>query len=551
MPIPYHSLPSYNELFLKYIEDFSALDRFYEFNYKSYEDFFKCIDLKKENYQSGKDFFRNELCDILREQNAAFGSGEKTFTNINLLAEHDTFAIVTGQQLGLLTGPLYTIIKAINAIQLARKLSEKFPEQKFVPVFWLEADDHDFPEINNVNVITKDFELKNISYFEKGEEQEKYLKPAGSIILDEHIEGFISQLEESFNRSDFSEELFSRIRNCYAPGADIKTAFSKFMNWVLGDEGLIFIDPSVKQIKEMLKPVFHKELSTAPVTCEKVINTSVELEESFTVQIKPKAINLFYIHEGNRYLLEPRDNDIFALKHSRQKFTKDELFGLLDTNPERFSWNVVTRPICQDYILPTVAYIGGGAEIAYFGQLKEVYKFFNLTMPVIYPRTSVTIIENRVKTFLEKNDLKFNELFYEKELNKKLSRNNSDISAGQIFSDLKDELNGIFYSYGKELSRIDTNQTDAFMKRSRQFVESMDVAQEKFTTAQAKQNDVLTKQLEKILLSVYPKETLQERSLNITYFLNKYGRDVITQLIEQIKPDIYEHQLIALSPVNN
>ncbi len=213
-----------------------------------------------------------------------------------------------------------------------------------MPVFWLEADDHDFPEINNVNVISKENELKNIKYFEKGQEQEKYLKPTGSIILDDHISTFINELEESFNKTDFSDSLFSIIRDNYKTGTNVKTAFARFLNSILGDKGLIFIDPSDILVKKILKPVFETELNTSPQVCEKVINTSVELEADYAVQVKPKAINLFYIHEGNRYLLEPRDNDIYALKHSRQKFTKEELFNLLETNPERFSWNVVTRP---------------------------------------------------------------------------------------------------------------------------------------------------------------------------------------------------------------
>ncbi|MEP7145955.1 MAG: bacillithiol biosynthesis cysteine-adding enzyme BshC, partial [bacterium] len=315
--------------------------------------------------------------------------------------------------------------------------------------------------------------------------------------------------------------------------------------------GLIFIDPSDKEIKEILKPVFLKELETSPQVCEKVIHTSVELEVNYSVQVKPKAINLFYIHDGNRYLLEPRENDIYALKHSRQKFTKEELFSILESNPERFSWNVVTRPISQDYLLPTVAYIGGPSEVSYFAQFKDVYKFFNMPMPVIYPRTSITILESRVKTFLEKHNLKFNELFYEKDLNKKLIRSTSEVSADQIFSDLKDELTGVFYSYEKELSRIDVTQTESLKKRNKQFIDSLEMTKDKFTNAQARQNEVLSGQLQKVLLSVFPNDTLQEREINITYFLNKYGPEFIDYLIDELKVDVFEHQLIDASVSRN
>ncbi|MDQ3020813.1 MAG: bacillithiol biosynthesis cysteine-adding enzyme BshC [Bacteroidota bacterium] len=551
MSIPFNSLPSYSELFLNYINDFDSLRKFYEYDFRSDQDFLKCIELKKQTYLTGKNFFRNDICEIIKLQNQNFNSAGKSFDNIQLLSEHDTFAVVTGQQLGLLSGPYYTILKAINTVQLADSLSIKFPEYKFVPIFWLESDDHDFLEINNINIISKENDLKSIKYFESGTESEKYLKPTGDIVLDKFINEFIDNLEESFNKTDFSVSLFNAVSDSYRENVNIKTAFARFLNAIIKDKGLIFIDPSDKEIKTFLKPVFKFELNTSPQSCEKVINTSVELEEKFDVQVKPKAINLFYIHEGSRYLLEPRDSNVYALKNSRQKFSKEELYGILESNPERFSWNVVTRPICQDYLLPTVAYIGGPSEISYFGQFKEAYKFFNVPMPVIYPRTSVTIIENRVNSFLEKHNIKFTELFNEKELNKKLLRSVSEVSAEQIFSDLKEELTGVFYTYEKELLRIDVNQTDSFSKRNKQYLESLEIGKDKFINAQAKHNEVISNQLKKVLLNVYPNSNLQERVLNISYFLSKYGFELIELLMTEVKIDDYEHQLIDVSMSRN
>ncbi|MCB0727295.1 MAG: bacillithiol biosynthesis cysteine-adding enzyme BshC [Ignavibacteriae bacterium] len=549
MSIPYSSLPSYSELFLKYTENFESLSKFYEFDFKKDEDFQKCIELKKETYIKGKSFFRNEITDILKIQNTKFRSSEKTFENILLLNDHNTFAVVTGQQIGILSGPYYTILKALNTIQLSEQLKIKFPEYNFVPVFWLEADDHDFPEINNINIISKENELKNIKYFEKGTEQEKYLQPVGGIILDEHIESFKKELLESYNNTDFTDNLFNSINESYKEGNDLITSFALFMNNVIKDKGLIYLDPTDAEVKKLLQPVFKTELTTYPDICEKVIDTSVELEENFAVQVKPKAVNLFYIHEGNRYLIEPREDEIFALKHSRQKFPKEELMGLLETKPERFSWNVVTRPICQDYLLPTVAYIGGPSEIAYFGQFRQVYKYFDITMPVIYPRTSVTILENRVKNFMEKFNIRFEEFFDEKEIGKKLLNENSEVSADQIFSDLKEELRAVFYTYEKELLKIDDKQTEGFSKRNTQFLESLEIAKEKFISAQSKQNEVISNQLRKALLFIYPDNTLQERILNITYFLNKYGPDIIDHLTAEIIIDDFGHQVIEV-PVN-
>ncbi len=168
-------------------------------------------------------------------------------------------------------------------------------------------------------------------------------------------------------------------------------------------------------------------------------------------------------------------------------------------------------------------------------------------MPVIYPRTSVTILENRVKVFLEKNNIKFNELFYEKDLAKKLLKESSVVSAEEIFSGLKEELTGIFYTYENELKRIDVNQTENFTKRNRQFLESLDVAKDKFLNSQAKQNDILSNQMQKVLLYIYPDNSLQERVLNITYFINKYGMKFTEHLMNEINIDDFGHQLINAS----
>ncbi|MBK9334484.1 MAG: bacillithiol biosynthesis cysteine-adding enzyme BshC [Ignavibacteria bacterium] len=547
MPVQFTSIPSFGDLYLNYIYDFNSLSKFYRFDYRSDEAFRECIELKKESYLNNKNFFRNDLTEILKEQNKNFGCGDETLENIQILNDKDTFAVVTGQQLGFLSGPYYTILKALNTVQLCEKLREKFPEYKFAPVFWLEADDHDFIEINNVSVISKENELKKISYFENGMEKERYLTPAGKIKLDGFINKFIEDAESSMNTTDFSADLFDGIRKIYHEGADLKTAFAKFMNYLTGDKGIVFIDATDDRIKRMLQPVFEKELGTFPGVCERVIETSVELEENYDVQVKPKAINLFYIHEGNRYLLEPRDGEIFALKNSRTKFTKEELFENLKNNPERFSWNVVTRPICQDYLLPTVAYVGGPSEISYFGQFGEVYKFFNIPMPVIYPRTSVTILEKKVIVFLEKYGLKFEDLLNESELKSKLIANTQEQNSGEIFSELKDELRALFYTYEKSLEKIDINQTKSFSKRNEQFLESLNVAKDRFAEAQSKGSEVISNQLRKILINVYPENTLQERVLNITYFINKYGPGIVGHIYQHTDISDFSHQLLDVN----
>jgi bacillithiol synthase len=545
MNVPYTSLPGYNDLFIDYINNYDKVSKFYDFPFDS-QGLFNSIITKKESYNSGK-VSRLELAELLKTQNKFFNSGESTFLNIEFLKDPDTFAIVTGQQIGMLTGNLYTIIKALNAVQLSRSLSAKYPEFKFVPVFWLEADDHDFLEINNINIFDKANNVANVKYFEKGVEKERYLMPTGRIVLDEHIETFKQSLKDLLLPTDFTEQLFDYINRSYKEGIDLLTAFARFFNYIAGDTGIIFCNPTDKEIKRMMIPVFEKELVTYPQTCEMIINTSAELEiENYEPQAKPRSINLFYTYNNSRHLIEYKE-DKLSLRHTRQKFEKEELFGLLYSNPENFSPNVILRPVCQDYLLPTIAYIGGPSEVAYFAQFKDVYRFYEINVPVIYPRTSVTLIEKRVESFLEKFDIGFEELFDAESAARKLLGKVNEVNLEDIFTNFIDDLNAVVYTYGLKLDDVDKNLMVNLRNKYDKFIENLGFSKDKFVESQIKQNDSTGSKLNSVVTSVFPDNVPQERYINIVYFLNKYGFGFINELFETIELNKLAHQVISLS----
>lgn len=544
MNIPYASLPGYSDLYIDYVHHFDKVSRFYEFSYDN-EGIFKSITTKKDSYNNGS-VSRLEICELLKTQNKFFNSGESAFLNIEILKEPDTFAVVTGQQIGMLTGNLYTVIKALNAVELAKNLSLKYPEFKFVPVFWLEADDHDFLEINSINVPGKDGHPVNISYLQKGLEKERYLTPTGRIVIDEYINTFTQTLKDSLVQTEFTEQLFYLINRSYKEGIDLVTAFARFFNYILGDTGLIFCNPADREIKKILVPVFEKELNTFPETCELVVHKSAELEQKYEPQVKPRSINLFYTYNDNRHLIEMKD-DKFSLRNTRQKFEKEELFNLLLSNPENFSPNVILRPVCQDYLLPTAAYIGGPSEVAYFGQFRDVYHFYGMNMPAIFPRTSITILEGKVEGFLEKFGISFDELFDEAGITKKLLGKVNEINVDEIFTNFIDELNAVMYTNGLELEKIDRNLVQGLKNRHEKYIENIGFLKPKFIETQMKQNETTGKKLKTVLESVYPDETLQERYYNIVYFINKYGFDFVKELANTIEVKKHFHQLISVS----
>lgn len=552
--VDFNKLPNFQNLFLDYIsgdeEKYNKIKLFFYSDYRNNEEIFKVIDDKAHNYNTNRYFDKHILIDILKRQNVTFGGNELTASNIEFLSGEGTFSVVTGQQVGLYTGNLYTILKTVTAIKLANQLKKKFSEFNFVPVFWLESEDHDLEESNHINLINKQNELVRIGFenetSEAGEGEKKNLKPVGSIKFDSMISSLNEQLKNTLIDTDFKQKLIERVNSFYCEGNDYKTAFAQFLNWIFKDYGLVFIDCGDKEIKKLLSPIFEKELNTSPKMCEAIISTSAELEKNYDLQVKPKVINLFFIHNGNRLLIEPRENNRFALRNSKRRFEHDELLNILSESPELFSPNVVMRPICQDYLLPTVAYVGGPAEISYFAQLKPAYEHYELTMPIIYPRVSATVLESKINKFLKNYDIKFEDIFHHKKLVSKVVDKLSEIKIDDEFTKFQDDFNTIFYDMKQMTTKIDKTLLNSVDNIKEKLIQNLDMFKNKLVNAQAQKSDTTTGQIDKVTNNIYPDSTLQERTINVTYFLNKYDDAFIRKLFEELKIDEFKHQVIEM-----
>ncbi|MCI0473897.1 MAG: bacillithiol biosynthesis cysteine-adding enzyme BshC, partial [Ignavibacteria bacterium] len=408
-------------------------------------------------------------------------------------------------------------------------------------------DDHDFLEINNINVFDRGNRLTNLKYFERGTEKERYLTPSGRITLDEHIETFKNELKNTVLETEYSAQIFDYINRSYREGIDLTTAFARFLNYISGDTGLIFCNPSDREIKKLLIPVFEKELASYPQSGELIIGKSAELElRDYVPQVKPRQINLFYSVNNNRHLVEFKEEK-YSLRHTRHKFEKNDFFDLLYTGPENFSPNVILRPVCQDFLLPTIAYIGGPSEVSYFAQFKDVYGFFGMKMPVIYPRTSITILEKRVESFLAKYEISFEDLFDESEAAKKLLGKMNEINIDDEFGNFIDELNAVVYTFSQKFNVVDKNLVVNLKNKHDKYIENLNIIKQKFTESQVKQNEITGTRLKSVIDSVYPEGFPQERFINVTYYLNKYGPDLVKELLHVIEINKHNHQVISLS----
>ena len=555
----YNKLPNFSKLFLDYIsenaEDYKKLKPFFNAHFRENEGFFKVIDSKIQNYNANRYFDKHLLIDILKRQNVTFKGTDKSATNIELLNSEETFAVVTGQQVGLYTGNLYTILKTLTTIRLAENLKVRFPQFNFVPVFWLESDDHDLEESNHIHVINKQNELVRVGFEDllsevEDEKTKRSAEPVGNIVFDDSIDGINATLLESLIETDYKAQIAEKVKEFYHSGNDYKTAFAQIMNWMFRDYGLVFIDPNDKEIKKLLTPVFEKELMSSPKLCESVITTSAELEKNYDLQVKPKVINLFFLHNNNRLLIEPRDNNRYALKNSKRRFEQEELMNILFESPELFSSNVVLRPICQDYLLPTVAYVGGPSEVSYFAQLKSAYDHYGITMPVIFPRVSSTIIENKINKFIKNYSVNFEEIFDHQALVTKVVNKLSEVKVDDEISKVQDEVNKIFYELKNMTARVEQTLLSSVDTMKDRMNQNLEQFRTKLINAQAKKSDVATSQIDKVVNNIYPQHNLQERVINILYFLNKYGDSFINRLYKEIEIDNFNHQVIEVGTEN-
>ena len=528
-------------LFVDYLHDFEKVKQYYAVDFRDRKGWKKLLEsvLSKK-----KD--RSTLVRVLTEQNKEHHCGIKTLANIDLLGNDNTVAIVTGQQVGICSGPLYTIYKTVTAIKLAEQLAAQFPDYNFVPVFWVEGEDHDFDEINKFNLINPEGQFEKIEYLWGGKPLEKNPGPVGDLLIDGFIDKFFDDVQSRLQETEFKAQIFASLRGHYRAGSRLGKAFLGLMNQLFEETGLIFLNPDNKEFKQILKPLFQKEIATITKTSQMVIERSAELEEHYHAQIKAKALNLFMLHKGGRYLIEAREND-YSLKGTRQFFSKEELNAMVENTPEMISSNVVLRPICQDTILPTLAYVGGPSEIAYFAQLKPVYEFFGVPMPVVYPRASVTIVEEKVKNILEKFQVDFTEVISNLDpVLIRIAEQVSEVKVEALFESLNRRVKEAVVESRFGIQQIDPTLSGAVESTLARIEGQINVLKEKTQQAQGRRQDVTVKQVQKVALNIFPNSNFQEREFNVVYYMNKYGPDFVKWLMGEIVIDRFQHQLIEL-----
>jgi bacillithiol biosynthesis cysteine-adding enzyme BshC len=491
-----------------------------------------------------RDLSRNEITTILREQNTQYGCGQSTLQNIDRLNDQNTFAVVTGQQVGLFSGPLYTIYKTITVIKLAGMLNEQC-EGDFVPVFWMASGDHDLEEIDHADIINSQNQVERIVC---DLDVPNTKAPASTFRITPQISECIEKLRISTHESEFKKNILSTLSQVYSEKRSFVDAFASWMMHLFGKTGLVCIDATHPEFKSLGKEIFGLEIKEHSPSTDRVLDTSkrlAELDYPVQVQLHEGILDLF-VGDQKRETVRIQDSD-FLIGDSKSPISEQDLLSRLEKEPHHFSPNVLLRPLYQDALLPTVAYVGGPGEIAYFAQLKGVYEHFGLPMPVIYPRKNVTLLETRTANILDQYGLSVEEIW------RKGSGVIHGVISGQIPQTASEMLDSIverlredLQSLQDELVRVELSLEKAVDQAQGKIEYQISFLEKKILQASKKRHETIRQQLIKTVNTLFPNRKPQERVLNITPFLFKYGESLIDRLFGAIDLDETDHQIVEL-----
>jgi bacillithiol biosynthesis cysteine-adding enzyme BshC len=276
------------------------------------------------------------------------------------------------------------------------------------------------------------------------------------------------------------------------------------------------------------------------------VHVSATLEELYHAQVKVRPVNLFLRVDDGRYSIEPVENE-YRLRRKRKSFTQEQLLELLENEPEKFSPNVLLRPICQDYLLPTAFYIGGPSEISYFAQIKPLYEFYNVAYPMIYPRSSATILENVISNSLEKYSVNINDVFMDVEsVKKKIINSVEESSIDEMFDGITNQVEVTFDQLKEKLFDIDKTIADSSNRYRDKIFSSINELKSKAEKAQQKKYEVTLRQIDRAAVNLFPNSNLQEREINFIYFANKYGDEFLKKIFDELQINKFEHQVINI-----
>jgi len=494
--VTYQKSGCFSNLIVDYLNQKEKLQPLYN-RFPTLENFKLQIEEKKQIFSLDR---RQILVNTLTEQYKNIEPSEKTSLNIKQLESEKTFTITTGHQLNLFTGPLYFLYKIVSVINLTKELKEKYPEYNFVPIYWMATEDHDFEEINYFNFNNKKIKWNKDSKGPVGRLSTEGLKAV--------FEEFSAALGKGEN-ANFLRELF---KSSYLNHNTLTEATQFLTNELFKNEGLVIIDGDNKNLKKPFAPYIKNELINQ-TSFNEVNKTNSHLKD-YKIQVNPREINVFYILDNLRERIV-FEKGSYSINNSNLKFSESEILTELENYPERFSPNVILRPLYQEVILPNLCYIGGGGELAYWLELKSNFESNSVTFPILLLRNSVVVATEKQIKKADKLNLSWSDLFLNQE--KLIEKKTKELSQFEIdFSEQKKQLSKQFQKLNEIALKTDKSFIGAVKAQEAKQIKGLANLEKRLLKAEKKQHFEKIGQITQLQNELFPNKSLQERTKNLS-----------------------------------
>jgi bacillithiol biosynthesis cysteine-adding enzyme BshC len=513
--INYKDTGYFSQTVTDYLEDAPALREFYSYR-PDINGFAELLKNKKVIANRGI------LVDILTAQYTRMPALNQVQSNINLLSLANTYTVTTGHQLNIFAGPLYFIYKIVTAIKLSRQLKQQFPDKNFVPVYWMASEDHDFAEINYTNI--------------GGKKVHWWYEASGATgrINPDTMRQALNQYKGALGIDGHSTELGEIVETAYTKFDKLADATRYLVNALFGQYGLVIIDADDNRFKQQFAPIMEQDIIQQN-SFKNITATNLLLQKAGVhIQVNPREINFFYLLDGLRERIV-FENDSYQVLNSEINFSEAELKQEISQHPERFSPNVVMRPLYQECILPNIAYIGGGAEVVYWLELKSNFEHYKVDFPILILRNSGLIIDREPAAKIAKMELQAADLFQSTDTIKnnwikKHSKHNLTLTEEWR------EMASAFEKIKLRAHKIDSTLAPSAEAVQARLKHAMDNLEKKLVKAEKTNYHTRLEQVEHIKTDLFPKESLQERSENFGLFYVKWGQHFIDELLRNFEP---------------
>ena len=525
--ISYQNSGYFSPLMNDYLNQKPHLQSLYN-RFPNLENFEAQIIEKKINFNGNEK--REVLVSVLEKQYAKINTSATTLNNIKLLSDSNTFTITTGHQLNLFTGPLYFLYKIISTINLTKELKAKYPENNFVPIYWMATEDHDFDEINYFNFKGRKFRWNK-----------ENSGPVGRLST-EGLTDFFEVYSHELGSGKNAETIKTLFQDSYLNHPNLAEATHYLANQLFGDYGLVILDADNQDLKRTFIPYIKEEL-TLQTSHKKVLETAEELKD-YTIQVNPREINLFYMEDDlrERILLE---NGIYKVNNTKIEFSETEILELAEKHPEKFSPNVILRPLYQEVILPNLCYIGGGGEIAYWLELKSFFEAVNVTFPILLLRNSVVLATEKQVKKADKLGLSWSDLFSKQ--NDLINSKTKELSKFPVdFSVQKAHLQKQFEALFAIANQTDKSFLGAVKAQEAKQIKGLENLEKRLLKAQKRNYSEILERITDLQNELFPNKSLQERQANFSEFYLENGNDFIDKLIATLKPLDTNFEIITL-----